>query len=105
VREEPPTPGEIKSQSRFKLASKFAAAALSDPTQRARYEEVAQKTNRSANNVAGSDFLRAPTLAEVDLSQYTGRPGQTIKVVAVEGAIGADEAGSTPHQRVMLFRC
>jgi hypothetical protein len=95
VREEPFRPGELKSQSRFKLASKFAAAVLTDPIQRARYEQIAQKNHRSANNVAVSDFLRAPTLAEIDLSQYTGCSGQVIKVIAVEGDIGAAEVKIT----------
>ena len=49
----------------------------------------AEQTHCSAQNVAVSDFMRAPTLAEIDLSRYTGRAGQCIRVVAEEGKLGA----------------
>lgn len=91
VREKPFTSAEVQSQARFRLASKFAQAVLKDPVQRARYQQAARETGRSAQNLAVSDFLLAPSLAEIDLSGYTGRAGEFIKVVAKEGGIGAAE--------------
>jgi hypothetical protein len=91
VREKEFTPPEVKNQSRFRLASQFATAVLTDPVQRARYEQAAQETAGSAQNLAVSDFMLAPTLAEIDLSRYTGRAGEFIKIVAQEGKLGAAE--------------
>ena len=89
VREKPATPPEFKNQSRFALATSFARSVLTDALQRVRYERAAQKTLLSAHNVAVSDFMRSPTLAEIDLSRYSGRAGEFIRVVAEEGKIGA----------------
>ena len=89
VRQKEFTPAEKANQFKFARASKFAEAVLKDPVQRARYERAAQETVRSAYNVAVSDFMRAPTVAEIDLSRYTGKAGEFIKVVAEEGKIGA----------------
>ena len=85
------TKAEKNNQSRFRLASKFAQAALTDPVQKARYEEAAKGTDGSAQNVAVSDFMMFPTLAEIDLTGYTGRAGELIKVRAEEGKVGAVE--------------
>jgi hypothetical protein len=91
VREAEFTPAEVENQSRFKLASKFANALLKNPVQQACYEQAAQDTGLSAQNVAVSDFMLAPTLAEIDVSGYTGRASEFIKVMADDGEIGAAE--------------
>src|SRR5258708_5280506 len=65
-REKPFTSAEVSNQSRFGLASKFAKATLTDPIQRARYEQAARGTDASAQNVAVSDFMHAPALTEID---------------------------------------
>jgi hypothetical protein len=80
---------EKKNQSRFAQASKFASSVLSDPTQRARYEQAAQGTPATAQNLAVSDFTHSPTLSEIDLSGYTGAPGEAIRIKAEEGRLGA----------------
>jgi hypothetical protein len=88
-RKEPPTSAEKNNQNRFRAASKFAHFTLSDPKQKARYLEAGAKTGSSAYNVAVSDFMHAPVITEVDLTGYTGRAGQSIRILAEERMIGA----------------
>jgi hypothetical protein len=88
-REEPPTPAELRNQSRFRAAAKFAHATLTDPEQNARYAAAGSRCGSSAYNVAVSDFMRAPVITEVDLTGYTGQTGQSIRIRAEEKKIGA----------------
>jgi hypothetical protein len=89
VREKPFTRAEKKNQSRFGSAGRYAKAVLTDPIQEARYEKAAKGTKGSAQNLAVSDFMRFPKLTEIDLSGYTGRVGEIIRVRAEEGVLGA----------------
>lgn len=95
VRGKPFTDAEQSNQSRFMLASKFAKSVLHDPQARARYDRAALETGHSAQNLAVSDFMRSPALAEIDLSQYRGHTGEFIKVTALEGHVGAAEVKVT----------
>jgi hypothetical protein len=91
IREEPFTAAELDNQHRFRLAQLFAEAVLTVPRQRARYEQAAAGLDASAQNIAVSDFFHPPIVAEVDLSGYTGRAGEFIRIRAEEGRIGAAE--------------
>src|SRR5689334_12237182 len=82
VREEPFTAAELKNQTRFGLAQLFAAAVLTIPRQRARYEQAAAGTDASAQNMAVSDFYHSPIVAEMDFTGYTGRAGEFIRIRA-----------------------
>ena len=88
-REAPPTPAELDNQGRFRSASKFAHSTLTDPQQKARYSAAAARTGSTAYNVAVSDFMHPPVITEVDLTRYTGRAGQFIRIRAEEKKIGA----------------
>ena len=89
VRHKKFTPAEKKNQSRFGQASRYAKAVLIDAAQKARYEAAAKSTGASAQNLAVSDFMHSPNLVEIDLSEYTGRKGERIRVQAEEGVLGA----------------
>ena len=91
VRAKPFTESELKNQSRFRQAQIFARSALKVPLQRARYEKAAVGLDASGYNMAVSDFFHAPVVAELDLSGYTGRTGEGIRIQADEGRIGAVE--------------
>src|SRR5579862_171226 len=91
VRKKPFTRPELKNQSRFRQAQTFAHSVLTDPLQRARYDEAAVGLDASGYNMAVSDFFHAPVVAEVDLSAYTGRTGEGIRIRAEEGRVGAVE--------------
>jgi hypothetical protein len=88
-RKEPPTSAEKNNRRRFRAASKYAHSTLSDPKQKARYAEAGAKTGSSAYNVAVSDFMHSPVITEVDLTGYTGRACQSIRIRVEEKLIGA----------------
>jgi|SRR5579862_9859202 len=92
-REDPPTPPEEKNRSRFRAASKFGQSTLTDPEQKARYAAAAARTGSTAYNVAVSDFMHCPVITEVDLTAYTGRAGQIIRMRVEEKKIGAVAVG------------
>ena len=85
----PPTSAEKENQSRFRAASKFAHSTLTDPEQNARYAEAASRAGSTAYNVAVSDFMHPPVITEVDLTGYTGKAGESIRICAEEKKIGA----------------
>jgi hypothetical protein len=91
--------GELKNQNRFFHAQEFAAGVLTDDVQRLRYEKAAAGTAASAQNVAVSDFFHAPVITDVDLTRYTGRAGEFIRIGAEEGRIGAAEVQVTIADR------
>ncbi len=82
---------EKKNQGRFAQASKFASAVLDDATHCVRYEQGAKQSGRSAQNLAVSDFLHAPAIVEIDVTGYTGRGGDRLRMRVEEGVVGAAE--------------
>jgi hypothetical protein len=89
MREIPFQLGELTNQARFRMAQTFAKNALTDPSQRARYAKAAAGLDANAQNMAVSDFYHSPTIGEVDLTGYTGRAREFIRIRAEEGKIGA----------------
>jgi hypothetical protein len=66
-------------QRRFQRGILYGKAAIADVEMKAEYQQKA-KPGRSAFNVAVADFLNAPVIDRVDLSNYAGRAGDTIQV-------------------------
>jgi hypothetical protein len=62
-----------------KWASKLPTEA---PAVAARYEKAAEGTEWSWHNLAVADCLHGPIIEEIDLSGYTGRSGERIRVQA-----------------------
>jgi hypothetical protein len=91
TRAKPFRPAELHNQDRMRKAQQFAAAVLTVPQQRVRYQQAAQGLDLSAQNVAVSDFFHAPELTEIDLTGYTGQAHEFIRIRAEEGRIGAAE--------------
>ena len=66
-------------QERFREASAYArAAAKREPI----YAEKAKKTRQPEYNVALADFLHPPEILGIDLSGYTGKAGESIRIQA-----------------------
>lgn len=61
---------------------KFQSAVLygQSPENRELYEEKAAKKGRTSFHVAIADFLNAPDIEHIDVSNYTGKPGETIRI-------------------------
>jgi hypothetical protein len=81
----PPTAKQQAQRQRFQEASLYAKAQLQDPDLKADYEAAGHNRNISAYAVAVADFLQGPDIQEIDLSDYNGDPGDTIKVRVTDG--------------------
>jgi hypothetical protein len=80
------TQSSSKQQSitkKFQEAVIYAKAAIKDPATKAAYDAVTTE-GQSAYNVAIADLFNAPDIESIDLSGYTGKPGETIQIVATD---------------------
>lgn len=108
------TEAQKKHAQKFRAASHYAAKTLKDPDTKAAYAARAKK-GQTAHNVAVADFLQAPDISEINLSQYQGKKGDTIRVrvsddymvaevrVAIYNAEGTllEEGNATPEENDM----
>ncbi|MDO4228539.1 MAG: hypothetical protein Q4C98_01880 [Capnocytophaga sp.] len=80
------TSDKVKEQiGKFQQATIYAKTALQDASLKAEYTEQAQrKKGVTAYNVAVADMLQAPKIEQIDLSDYSGNIGDTIKVRAYD---------------------
>ena len=82
-RDTEPTEAQRAHQARFQQAVIYAKVQLDDPASKAEYSAKAVK-GRSAYNIAVADFLQAPAIDEIDLTNYNGAIGNTIRVRVVD---------------------
>ena len=75
-----PTAGQLAHQERFQQAALYAKAQLADPAAKAEYAEARTAQNSSTYAIAVADFMQAPDIHQVDLSEYEGLAGDTIRV-------------------------
>jgi hypothetical protein len=78
--------GSVAQQAvrdKFQRAVIYAKTAIAEPLKKEAYEEVA-RDGQSAYNVAIADFFNAPDIDEIDVSGYTGQPGQRIRIKVLE---------------------
>ncbi len=80
----PPTPRQAAMRERFTLATLYGRTALADPATKSLYEAKAKKKGQPVFSVIVADFYKAPVVAEIDLSGYTGRVGEPIRIVATD---------------------
>ncbi|KAA9327624.1 hypothetical protein F0P96_16740 [Hymenobacter busanensis] len=79
--EKAPTAGQLAQRERFQQAALYAKAELSDPAGKAEYEAGRPEDgSASAYAIAVADFIQAPDIHTIDLSNYQGRVGDTIRV-------------------------
>jgi hypothetical protein len=79
----PPTEEQLDIQSKFKVASIYAQAAILDPATKAAYAAIA-KRNQSAYNVALADAFTPPEITSIDISSFHGTAGDTIIIRAID---------------------
>jgi signal peptidase I len=65
---------------RFRQAVIYGKTAIADPETKVVYDAVSGKKGKTAFNAAVADFLNAPEINEIDVSNYTGATGDTIKI-------------------------
>ena len=99
--ENPPTEGQAAQRRQFKLATLYGRTVLADPVKKAVYEATAKAKGIPAFALTVGDFLNAPTVDEIDLSGYTGKTGETIRITASDDfevtdvAVSITDAGGT----------
>lgn len=69
-------------KGRFLRAVQYARAQMDIPESKAEYETGITMKKHSAYHVALTDHLIAPVIKVVDTSRYTGKPGDSIKILA-----------------------
>lgn len=77
----PGTAGQQAQRSRFQKAIFYAKNAAQDPATRALYEAKAKEEDLTVFNVLVADFMKAPDIQALDLTNYTGEIGDTILIV------------------------
>ena len=69
-----------QQRKKFQQAVLYATGAQSSPE----YEKTAAKKGKTPYVVAVADFLKAPDIEQVDVSGYTGQPGDTIRIYVTD---------------------
>ena len=75
-----PTAKQLVQQERFQMAAVYAKAILLNPADKAAYEAARDENNGSAYALAVADFLQGPSIHTIDMTQYEGKVGDTIRV-------------------------
>nr|WP_018676203.1 hypothetical protein [Riemerella columbina] len=78
------TDKQKEQRVRFQEAVLYTKSISQKPDLQKLYEEEAKNKGLSINNVAIADFLKAPHIEEIDLSHYTGKKGEPIKIKAFD---------------------
>jgi hypothetical protein len=78
------TPAQLARRERFAAAIRYAQTVLADPYQREHYTDLAKERGRRADKLLTSDFLTSPEVRRIDLAAYHGRPGDLIRIIAVD---------------------
>jgi hypothetical protein len=76
------SPAQQANEERFRQAVAYARAAMADPVMKSIYE--AGRGRRPVFRVAMSDFRKPPQVRSIDVSGYTGLPGEKIVVAAID---------------------
>lgn len=78
----PDSAKQAAHKKKFQEAVLYAKSIMGDAALKKQYEEEAKQSEHGANayNVALADFLQAPEIEEIDLSQYTGKKGEFITI-------------------------
>jgi hypothetical protein len=105
VRKAPFRAGELKRQASVAAANRYVTRVRQSPEEYAVYQNAARITGKRACDLARCDCLCAPTIKDIDVSQYTGTPGQIVLVEATDdfevlsvGIVISDAAGLVLEQ-------
>ncbi|HEV3224810.1 MAG TPA: hypothetical protein VGZ90_18145 [Puia sp.] len=80
-----PTPGQVQTQDKFLLASRYAKAVIKGQDQGIRDAySAALRPRQNLYSRALEDFLSPPVVKKIGTGNYTGVIGSTIKIRAVD---------------------
>jgi hypothetical protein len=77
------TEDQVAHQGKFQEAVLYGRSVVRTPSEKAEYQEKADE-NISAFNLAVADFFHAPAIDEIDLTNYSGQAGDSIRVRAID---------------------
>jgi len=84
-RTKPPREGELANQAAFRQSVIWAKAVWNhDLELKAKYNAAAQLKHGRGFELAKADYLRRPVVEDVDVTAYTGKPGETVLIRAVD---------------------
>ena len=73
---------QLAQRERFNQAALYGRIVLADPETKALYEDAAKEKGHPIFSLMVADFLRAPSVDEIDISGYTGAVGDEIYIYA-----------------------
>lgn len=79
----PPTDAQQQHRSRFQQACFYWKGIKNNQQVLDNYKAAAGE-GQTAYNIALADFLQGPDIEEIDVSAYTGKPGQIIRIKATD---------------------
>jgi hypothetical protein len=79
-----PSVAQVDTRKRFAKASAYAKAALKSPTARAYYTAAAKAKQTGLFAVAAGDYLKSPTVDEINLDEYKGLVGDKLTILALD---------------------
>lgn len=77
-----PSAEQLAQRERFSEATAYGKLVLSDPAMVAYYKPMAEQRDITVYALAVADFLKQPSVREIDLSKYTGQPGDVVTITA-----------------------
>lgn len=77
----PVTPAQQAHRTKFQQAIFYARNAAQDPATKALYADKAKAEELTVFNVIVADFMKAPDIHSLDLTDYTGQVGDPIRIV------------------------
>ncbi len=77
-----PTEAQLAHRERFRQAALYGKMVMADPETKSLYVEVAKAKGKPVFSLTVADFFNAPSVDEVDVSEYAGAVGDEIVVMA-----------------------
>lgn len=78
-----PTAEQLELRERFSQSTRYARAVIADSQRKAVYQAIVQP-GASAFNMAFRDRFKAPVITQIDIGNYSGSPGDIIRIEAVD---------------------
>jgi hypothetical protein len=98
-----PSQAQMDHRERFKQAAAYGRLALADQDLRPFYEEISKRTGQPVFSLIVADFLKPPTIATWDGSEYQGQIGDVIHLTTLDdvGAVSV-QINVTDEQGVSI---
>ena len=75
-----PSPAQVAHKERFRAAAAYCKTVMADPAAYALYKQAAKERNMPLFALIVADFMKPPSINEVDFSAYNGQVDDVIKV-------------------------